>query len=130
MPCTRISTGQWARGREMELVSAVQSALEQSIKIPDWDRDIVVDVYGAGQRNVPTGSSDRYTRVEIGLYAGRSMDAKRAMYRAIVGNLSALGVPDTEIKIVVVEFPPENCAPVPHKGAAASDIDIGYEVKV
>jgi Tautomerase enzyme len=130
MPSTRIVTGEWARGREVDLIGAVQSALEASIRIPDWDRDIVVDVYGEVQRNRPTGSSDRYTRIEIGLYAGRSMDAKRAMYRAIVGNLSALGVPDTEIKIIVVEFPRENCAPVPHKGMAASDIDIGYAVEV
>ena len=122
--------GARARGREMELVSAVQAALERSIKTPDWDRDIVVDAYGAGRRNVPTGSSDRYTRVEVALYAGRSVDAKRAMYRAVAGSLAALGVSDTEFKIIVVEFPRENCAPVPHRGAAASDIDIGHAVTV
>jgi predicted deacylase len=90
----------------------------------------VVDVYSEGQRNRPIGSSDRYTRVEIGLYAGRTKDAKRAMYRAIVGHLSARGVPDTEIKIIVVEFPREECVPVPRRGIAALDIDIGDAVEV
>ena len=45
MPSTRIVTGEWAHDREMELIEAVQSALVNAIKIPDWDRDIVVDLY-------------------------------------------------------------------------------------
>jgi phenylpyruvate tautomerase PptA (4-oxalocrotonate tautomerase family) len=128
MPSTRIVTGEWARTREMELIAAVQSALVDSIKIPDWDRDIVVDLYDGTRRIVPAGRSDRYTRIEIELFAGRSMDAKRALYRAIVQNVSALGVPEAEIKTILIEVPPENWGL--RGGLAASELDLGFKVDV
>jgi hypothetical protein len=33
MPSTQIVTGEWARGRELDLIDAVKSALEASIRI-------------------------------------------------------------------------------------------------
>jgi hypothetical protein len=131
MPCTRISTGTWARGREKALIDAVQAALEAAIRIPDWDRDIVLDLHEAAARLVPTGASERYTRIEIALYAGRSLEAKRALYRAIVDGLEPVGVPRADVKIVLTEFGLENCAPPRHEGVAACDIaDLGYKVAV
>ncbi len=129
MPSSRIATGEWARGRELELVQALQAALESSIKIPDWDRDIVADIYRDDQRITPPNRTARYTRVEVALYAGRSMDAKRALYKAIVENFEKLGIPEGDIKTILIEFPLENCAP---RGAqAASDADdLGYKVAV
>ena len=128
MPSTRIVTGEWARDREMELIEAVHSALVNAIKIPDWDRDIVVDLYDGKRRIVPTGSSDRYTRIEIELFQGRSMEAKRELYRAIVQNISALGIPKTEIKTILIEVPPENWGL--RGGLPASEIDLGFKVDV
>ncbi|WP_270935885.1 tautomerase family protein [Falsiroseomonas oryzae] len=131
MPCTRISTGDWARGRERTLIDAVQASLEEAIRIPDWDRDILLDLYDEGRRLVPTGASERYTRIEITLYAGRSLDAKRALYRTLVERLAALGVPRRDVKVVLTEFGLENCAPPRHEGVAACDItDLGYRVTV
>jgi phenylpyruvate tautomerase PptA (4-oxalocrotonate tautomerase family) len=128
MPSTRIVTGEWARDREMELIEAVRSALVIAIKIPDWDRDIVVDLYDGQRRIVPTGSSDRYTRIEIELFQGRSMEAKRALYRAIVQNVSALGVPESEIKTILIEVPSQNWGL--RGGLPASEIDLGFKVDV
>ena len=106
----------------MELMQALQAALESSIKIPDWDRDIVVDIYRDDQRT-------RYTRVEVALCAGRSMDAKRALYKAIVRNLEGVGVPEDDIKTILIEFSLEDCAP--RGSIAASDTqDLGYQVAV
>jgi hypothetical protein len=129
MPSSRIATGEWARGREIELTEALQDALERSIKIPDWDRDIVVDIYSGNQRITPPNRSALYTRIEVALYAGRSMGAKRALYKAIVQNMARLGVPEGDIKTILIEFPLEDCAP---RGAlAASEIgDLGYKVAV
>jgi len=50
MPSTRIITGEWARGVEMALIEAVQSAFVAALKTPQWDRDVVIDVYGANRR--------------------------------------------------------------------------------
>jgi phenylpyruvate tautomerase PptA (4-oxalocrotonate tautomerase family) len=128
MPSTRILTGDWARGREMDLINAVQSALLSAIKIPDWDRDVIIDLYDDKQRIVPTGRSERYTRVEIELFSGRSTEAKRALYRTIVQNLAILGVPETEIKTILIEVRAENWGL--RGGLPASEIDIGFKVEV
>jgi phenylpyruvate tautomerase PptA (4-oxalocrotonate tautomerase family) len=128
MPSTRITTGIWARGRERDVIEAVQSALLATIKIPNYDRDIVVDLYGPESRIVPTDRSDRYTRVEITLFSGRSLNAKRALYQAVVANLSALDIPPSEIKTILIEVPAENWGL--RGGIPASEIDLGFVVDV
>jgi phenylpyruvate tautomerase PptA (4-oxalocrotonate tautomerase family) len=115
-------------GTETGVINAVQTALLSALKIPDYDRDVVLDVYDTATRIVPTGRSERYTRVEVTMFSGRSLDAKRALYRAVVENLSALGVPPNEIKIVLIEVPPENWGL--RGGLPASEIDLGFEVNV
>ena len=128
MPSTRITTGTWARGSEQEVIDAVQSALLSALKIPDYDRDVVLDIYDAATRIVPTGRSELYTRIEVVMFSGRSLDAKRALYQALVANLSALGVPATEIKIILQEVPTENWGL--RGGQPASEIDLGFKVDV
>ena len=46
MPCVRIATGVWGAGSEMKLIEAVQSALVAAFRIPEGDRDVVLDLYG------------------------------------------------------------------------------------
>lgn len=128
MPAVQIITGEWARGRESDLIDAVQSAMVSTIKIPEWDRDVIVDLYDAVQRAVPSGKSERYTRIEIKLFSGRSIEAKRELYRAIVENLAALGVPELETKIILVEVPMQNWGL--RGGKPGSDIEIGFKVEV
>jgi hypothetical protein len=128
MPSTRITTGSWARGRESEILEAVQKALLSSLKIPEHDRDIVLDVHEAASRIVPTGRSDRSIRVEIMLFSGRSLGAKKALYKALVANLSGLGVPANEIKTILIEVPAENWGL--SGGFPASEIDLGFKVDV
>jgi phenylpyruvate tautomerase PptA (4-oxalocrotonate tautomerase family) len=128
MPSTRITTGTWARGCEAKVIEAVQAALFSSLKIPDYDRDVTLDVYESATRIVPTSRSERYTRVEITMFSGRSLDAKRTLYKAVVANLSELGVPANEIKIILIEVSPENWGL--RGGLPASEIDLGFKVDV
>lgn len=128
MPSTRIVTGAWARGNEQQVIDAVQSALLPALKISDYDRDVVIDVYEAAERIVPTGRSQHYTRVEVVMFSGRSIDAKRRLYEALVANLSALGVAATEVKIVLLEVPAENWGI--RGGKPASEVDLGFKVDV
>ena len=93
MPSTRIAAGAWVRGREASIIEAVQRALSSALELPEWDRDVVLDCYDSGQRIVPAGRSERFTRIEVILFAGRSLHAKRNLYKALVDNLAAVGVP-------------------------------------
>ncbi len=128
MPSTRIVTGSWARGSEGKVIEAVQSALRNALKLPDYDRDVVLDIYDETTRIVLTGRSQRYTRVEVTLFAGRSMEAKRALYKAMVANLAALGVPENEVKTVLIEVAAENWGL--RGGHPASEIDLGFKIDV
>ncbi|HKM87008.1 MAG TPA: tautomerase family protein [Xanthobacteraceae bacterium] len=128
MPSTRIMTGQWAQGHEMELIEAVQAALSTSIKIPEWDRDVVVELYDANRRIVPTGRSERFTRIEIKLFAGRSLEAKRSLYQSIVRNLAVLGIAKNEIKIILLEIAAQDWGL--RGGLPGSEIDIGFKIDV
>jgi phenylpyruvate tautomerase PptA (4-oxalocrotonate tautomerase family) len=128
MPSTRIVTGAWARGSEGKVLEAVQSALLGALKLPEHDRDIVLDIYDETTRIVMTGRSQRFTRIEVTLFAGRSMEAKRALYKAMVANLAALGVPATEVKTVLIEVPAENWGL--RGGYPASELDLGFKIDV
>lgn len=128
MPSTRICTGIWARDRGPEVLEAVQSALVEGLKIPETDRDIVLDIYDPATRIIRPTRSDLFTRIEVTLFSGRSMDAKRRLYQALVRNLGKLGVPPGEVKTVLIEVPPENWGL--KGGHPASEIDLGFAVNV
>ncbi|WP_237215234.1 tautomerase family protein [Falsiroseomonas oryziterrae] len=128
MPCVRIATGLWATGQEAALIEAVQSALVSAFRIPEGDRDVVLDLYPENRRIVPAGRSDRYTRVEIVGIAARSAEAKRALYRTIVDNLEQVGVPRPESRIVIIEPPAENWGI--KSGIPASEAELGFRIDV
>jgi phenylpyruvate tautomerase PptA (4-oxalocrotonate tautomerase family) len=131
MPMTRIETGEgWLGDRQQAMIEAVQHALSQALKLPAWDRDVVLYEIPGSHRIVPPGRSEKYTRVEIVLFAGRSDAAKRRLYALLCDNLEGLGlgVPRAEIKIALVEVPRENWGI--RGGHSAQDVDLGFEVEV
>ena len=60
--------------------------------------------------------------------AGRSLEAKRALYQAIVRRLEALGTPPKDVFVVLHEPPMQNWGI--RGGLPASEVDLGFEVKV
>jgi hypothetical protein len=128
MPCVRIATGTWAVGVERGLIEAVQSALVSAFEIPEWDRDVVLELYDANRRIVGNGRSERYTRIEIVGIAARSMDAKRLLFKTIADNLEAVGVPRTETRIFLIEPPAESWGI--KGGIPASEVDLGFKIDV
>jgi phenylpyruvate tautomerase PptA (4-oxalocrotonate tautomerase family) len=62
------------------------------------------------------------------MFAGRSLEAKRRLYRAVARNLGHLGVPPADVLVVLHEIPLENWGV--RGGTPASEVDLGYEVGV
>jgi len=110
------------------VIDAIQSALREALKIPEWDRTLRLIQHPASHFAVPPGRGEKFTLVEITMFSGRSMDAKRVLYQAIVRNLAALGVPALDIKITLIETPPENWGL--RGGTPASEIDLGFKIDV
>jgi phenylpyruvate tautomerase PptA (4-oxalocrotonate tautomerase family) len=110
------------------MIDAVQSALREALKIPEADRTLRLIEHPASHFAVPPGRGEKFTLIEITMFSGRSMAAKRALYQVIVRNLAALDVPPHDIKITLIEAPPENWGV--RGGVPASEIDLGFKIDV
>ncbi len=128
MPNTLIETRSGWITDAPTVIDAVQSALREALRIPEWDRTLRLIEHPPSHFAVPPGRGERFTLVEVTMFAGRSLDAKRVLYGAIVRNLGALGVPVADIKIALIEVPPENWGI--RGGKPASEVDLGFEIKV
>lgn len=111
-------------------MDAVHGALERAFRIPANDRHIRLLVHEPHRFACPLGKAqpERYTQVSIDAFVGRSIDAKRDLYRQIVESLEPLGIPSDHISIVVRDVPLTNWGI--RGGAAACDVDLGFDVNV
>ena len=128
MPNTTIETGTGWVTDTPALIEAVQSALCEALLLPEWDRTLRLIEHAPDHFAVPPGRGPRYTLIEVTMFSGRSIAAKRALYRAIVRNLGSLGVPSDDIKITLIEVPPENWGI--RGGQPASEVDLGFKIEV
>jgi tautomerase-like protein len=128
MPNTLIATRSGWITDPVAVISAVQSALREALKIPEGDRTLRLIEHPASHFAVPPGRGEKYTLVEVTMFSGRSISAKRMLYQAIVRNLAALDVPPLDIKIALIETPPENWGL--RGGMPASEIDLGFKIDV
>lgn len=77
---------------------------------------------------IPSDKSDKYTIIEITIFPGRSLEAKKKLYQLIFGKLKTIGYRDNEATIVLTEPELHNWG---IRGVfPASEIDIGFNLKV
>jgi phenylpyruvate tautomerase PptA (4-oxalocrotonate tautomerase family) len=128
MPATRIETRTgWINGRRAELLEAVQRALVEGIRIPEEDRCIRLYELPAEAVLAPPGTTDKYTVVEVSMFKGRSLEAKRRLYSALARELAAFGLERRDVKVLIHELVRENWSV---GGVALSDVELGFTVEV
>jgi phenylpyruvate tautomerase PptA (4-oxalocrotonate tautomerase family) len=128
MPSTRIETrAGWIGDRHEALIAAVQSALVEAIRIPEHDRDIRILEYLPHAFAPPPGRGETYTIIEISMFTGRSVEAKRRLYAVLARELGAFGVAPTDLKVLIHDVPRENWG---LGGKSAIDIEIGFKIEV
>lgn len=130
MPLVKVEifTGK-SKEYKKKLLDSIHSALVESFKIPDNDR--IQRLYELDPDNFETvqGKSDKYTLIEITVFKGRSIEAKRILYSRIVKNLNeSLEIAGSDVLIVINEPPLENWGI--RGGKAAIDIDLGFKIEV
>ena len=129
MPLIRVEIREgWSPTEKAELLDAIHAAATEALKLPDEDRTQILTEHPADAFEIPPGRGERFTLVEITMFAGRSLDAKRRLYRAVVRNLGRLGIPRSDVLIVLHEVPLQNWGI--RGGTPASDVDLGFEVGV
>ncbi|MEV0948528.1 tautomerase family protein [Rhodococcus sp. NPDC049939] len=120
----------YSEAEEVQLIDAVHEALVEAFKIPEEDKDVRLISYAPHRFSHRPGLSqpEFFTLVSIDCFTGRSTDAKRALYAAVVGRLSDLGIPRDHITVVLREIPTENWGI--RGGQAACDVNLGFNVNV
>jgi phenylpyruvate tautomerase PptA (4-oxalocrotonate tautomerase family) len=120
----------YSREEEAGIIEAVHAALIEGFAIPRSDRNLRLVVHEPHRFAAPPDKAkpEAFTLVTIEAFAGRSLDAKRKLYRAIVTNLEPLGIPRDHVMITLHEVPRDNWGI--RGGQAASDVDLGFKVDV
>jgi phenylpyruvate tautomerase PptA (4-oxalocrotonate tautomerase family) len=111
------------------ILDGVHQALVAAFKIPDYDRSQKIYELTPENMEIPANRTADYIVIEITAFQGRSIDAKRNLYKKVVDELSArVGISGDDIVIILQEAPLENWGV--HGGKPASEVDIGFKVNV
>jgi len=129
MPLVRIEI---LKGRptaeKSRFLQAIHAALVQAFGIPEDDRTQRLIEHDPENFEIPPGGSENYILVEITGFPGRSLTAKRALYKAIVRNLGEVAIPASDILIVLHEPSMENWGI--RGGQSADEVDLGFRLDV
>jgi phenylpyruvate tautomerase PptA (4-oxalocrotonate tautomerase family) len=129
MPLAKIEVRKkWSTMQAQAIIEAIYRAQREALKVPEHDRHIRLIEHAPEHFHVPPGRSENFTLVEISLFAGRTIETKRALYRAIVANLGEIGIAPADVFIVLHEVPLENWGI--RGGTPASEIDLGFKVDI
>lgn len=131
MPSTTIEVRRcYPESEEVAIIDAVHDALVAAFGIPAADKHVRLVVHEPHRfsHSPDLAAPHLYTFVAIDCFAGRSVQAKRDLYREITNRLGQLGIPANHITIVVRESPLQNWGI--RGGQAACDIDLGFDVNV
>ncbi|MDH5327847.1 MAG: tautomerase family protein [Gammaproteobacteria bacterium] len=115
----------WSAEQKQQILTAIHGAMVDALKIPEHDKLMRFIEHSPENFVTPPDTSDNYTLVEVSLFSGRSLDAKRALYAAIVAGLQPLGIDPMDIRIVLYEVPPDNWGL--RGGIPASELNFGFK---
>jgi phenylpyruvate tautomerase PptA (4-oxalocrotonate tautomerase family) len=130
MPLVKVEmrTGKSAAYKKAVL-DAVHRALVDSFKIPEDDRNQRLYELDPEHFEYSAGKTEDCVIVELTVFKGRSLDAKRQLYKAIADNLGqAVGLKRTDVLIVLNEQPLDNWGV--RGGVPASEANLGYKIDV
>jgi phenylpyruvate tautomerase PptA (4-oxalocrotonate tautomerase family) len=133
MPLTTIDVcTTYSEGVEVAMIEAVQKALLETLQLPAHDRNVKLAVHAPHRMLVPPHllQPAKRTVVTIALFPGRSLDAKRRLYQAIVTELEACAarIPRDHVLICLHEVPFEHWGL--RGGQAACDVDLGFATQI
>jgi phenylpyruvate tautomerase PptA (4-oxalocrotonate tautomerase family) len=129
MPVAKIEVRRSRPEHEVQaLMEAVYQAQREALRVPEDDRQIRYIEHKPSHFATSADKSENYTFVEILLFPGRSIEAKKKLYASIVRRFAELGIAPSDVFIVLHEPPMENWGI--RGGQAATDVEVGYDLNV
>jgi phenylpyruvate tautomerase PptA (4-oxalocrotonate tautomerase family) len=109
------------------LIDAVYQAQLVALKVPEDDKQIRYLEYKPEHFPVPPSKTENYTLVEIQIFPGRSLDAKRKLFSEIAWRFGELGIQPNDITIILHEPSLDNWGV---GGKPASEVNLGFRLDV
>ena len=115
---------------EVAIIDAVHDALVVAFRIPVGDKHVRLLSHEPHRFSCSQelAQPELYTLVTVDCFSGRSVQAKRNLYREIVSRLQGLGIPPNHVTILLRHHPLQNWGV--RCGRAACDVDLGFDVNV
>ncbi len=111
------------------ILDGVHTALVEAFKIPDYDRIQRLYELDSDCIELPPNKTEQFTVVEITAFKGRSGEAKKNLFQAIVCNLNmAPGISGDDIMIIIHVPPLENWGI--RGGKPANEVNLGFDIEV
>jgi len=118
----------WSAADKRKLSDTIHNALVSAFAIPTDDYNHRIVEYKPSDFILPAGKSEKFVLIEMTVFPGRSADAKAKLYKEIVDGLEKLGVPKSDVLIVLNEPPMENWGV--RGGQRGDTVNIGFNLKV
>lgn len=112
-----------------QLSDVIQASMTQVLELPENKRAHRIVPLDKSDFYYPEGRTDAYTVIEINMMAGRKVETKKALIKALFTNIeSSLGISPIDIEITLKEQPPHCWG---FRGMTGDDVqDLTYNVNV
>lgn len=123
MPHIRIDMHRSHAPRMTEISTALHNSLVEGLDMPADDLFQIIHLHDAGElvfsRSFPEAERDDIIFIQVLASLGYSPELKQRMYRSMVENMVALGIPQDVLLISIVEIDGEHNWHSPAKASAA-----------
>jgi phenylpyruvate tautomerase PptA (4-oxalocrotonate tautomerase family) len=109
------------------LSDAIHSAVVEALSFPEGKRAHRFFPMSAADFYYPASATPRYTIVEISMFEGRSVEAKKRLIRLLFERIAALGRLPHEIEVTISETPRCNWG---FRGVPGDEDVLAYKVEV
>jgi len=126
MPFSRITTN-FILENESSFIDQFHSKMVNVLKIPEHDRQIVLDQKSKGFYQ-PSNSYGKYIIFEIKMFSGRTLETKKMLYKELFALGNAIGVEDSNVNVIIEDIDKQNWGI--RGGKPASEIDLGFKTNI
>jgi 4-oxalocrotonate tautomerase family enzyme len=111
-----------------KLSSAIHEAIVSALAFPAEKKFQRFVAFDSDDFIFPADRSERYTVIEISMFEGRTIEAKKTLIRILFENIERdVGIRPNDVEITIFEMPKHNWG---IRGRPADELALNYEVNV
>jgi phenylpyruvate tautomerase PptA (4-oxalocrotonate tautomerase family) len=121
-------SAQFSYSRNGEVSDVIHSCLVDALQYPPDKRAHRFFPLEASEFFYPPGRTERYTIIEVSMFEGRSVEAKKALIRLLFERFEAvLGIGPQDVEVTIFETPMHNWG---FRGLPGDEHALNYKVNI